>query len=52
MKRVKTPRASVSNTNIKNITDDVNMWFHKVSQYVCCLFEDGVFPGEVMSVSV
>ena len=41
----------VESTDHEKTADDVDIWPPKVGQYVYCLFEDGVFPGEVLSVS-
>ena len=46
-----TPRATDTNTRVENVADEQDIWPPKVGQYIYCLFEDGVFPGEVKSVS-
>ena len=51
MKLLQTPRATDTNTRVENVADEQDIWPPKVGQYIYCLFEDGVFPGEVKSVS-
>ena len=45
------PVESMDGGDHENMAEDVDIWPPKVGQYVYGLFEDGVFPGEVLSVS-